>query len=76
MLSMSYPGDMGDGHCWAVGRGKAIQPILEELGIPYTVVDEEEDMVKAIQRAYNSLAASRSQVAILFAGDTVLWGCH
>ncbi len=54
------------------GRGKTTQPILEELGIPYTVVDEEEDMVKAIQRAYNSLAASRSQVAILFAGDTVL----
>ena len=54
------------------GMGKTTQPILEELGIPYTVVDEEEDMVKAIQRAYNSLAVSRSQVAIVFAGDTVL----
>ena len=30
------------------GMGKTTQPILEELGIPYTVVDEEEDMVKAI----------------------------
>jgi sulfopyruvate decarboxylase subunit alpha len=72
MLFMSYRGDLGDGNWWAVGMGKTTKPILEALGIPYAVVDKEEGIVKAVERAYKTLAASRSHVAVLFTGDTVL----
>ena len=72
MLFMSYRGDLGDGNWWAVSMGKTTKPILEALSIPYAVVDKEEDIVKVIERAYKTLSASRSHVAVLFTGDTVL----
>lgn len=71
MMFMSYRGDMGDGNWWAVRMGQTTEPVLTALQIPYQIVRQEENIKKAIDRGYKTLAASRSHVAILFSGDTI-----
>ena len=71
MMFMGYRGDIGDGNWWAVPIGSTTEPMLNALKIPYAMVTDEGEIKKSIVRAFRTLDASRSHVAVLFSGDLI-----
>jgi sulfopyruvate decarboxylase subunit alpha len=51
VMVMSYRGDLGENNWWAVPHGTTMEPLLNAMGIPYRVIDEEARVAAAIRDA-------------------------
>jgi len=72
LLLMPYRGDIGDTEYWAVPHGIVVEPLLNALRIPYTIVrDNAAQLQKQLVRAHDLSNASEYPVAVLVSGDLV-----
>src|ERR1700742_2270606 len=58
VMVMSYRGDLGESNWWAVPHGTTMEPLLNAMGIPYRVIDEEARVASAIRDAFTWSYAS------------------
>lgn len=71
VMIMSYRGEMGENNWWAIPHGITMEPLLQALRIPYTVVRDVDRLETAIVRAYSTAYASYHHTAIVLGGDLV-----
>ncbi|MDG7043552.1 MAG: sulfopyruvate decarboxylase [Nitrososphaerota archaeon] len=71
LLLMSYRGDIGETEHWAVNHGKTMEPLLNALRIPYTIIRKPEDLRKGIIRAARLAFISLYPTAVIIGGDLV-----
>jgi len=71
LLLMSYRGDIGETEFWAINHGKTMEPMLQALRIPYTLIRKPEDLRKGIIRAATLAFVSLYPVAAVIGGDIV-----
>ena len=71
VMIMSYRGEMGENNWWAIPHGITMEPLLQALRTPYTIVRSVEEIETAIVRAYDTAYASYHHTAIVLAGDLV-----
>ncbi|MGN0099940.1 thiamine pyrophosphate-binding protein [Dietzia sp. CH92] len=71
VMIMSYRGEMGENNWWAIPHGITMEPLLQTLRTPYTIVRSVEEIETAIVRAYDTAYASYHHTAIVLAGDLV-----
>jgi sulfopyruvate decarboxylase subunit alpha len=69
VMIMSYRGDLGEPNWWAIPHGITMEPMLNALRIPYTIVREVKDIRPAIERAFVHAYASMNHAAVVLAGD-------
>jgi sulfopyruvate decarboxylase subunit alpha len=71
VMVMSYRGDLGESNWWAVPHGTTMEPLLNAMGIPYRVIDEEARVASAIRDAFTWSYASYYHSAVALTGDLV-----
>jgi sulfopyruvate decarboxylase subunit alpha len=71
VMIMSYRGEMGENNWWAIPHGITMEPLLQTLRTPYTIVRDVDEIETAIVRAYDTAYASYHHAAIVLAGDLV-----
>ena len=72
LIMVSYRGSIGDGNWWAINQGVVLEPLLQALRIPYTIVENNEAIDGVLQRSLKTLNASQQHVAVVMSGGT-LW---
>jgi sulfopyruvate decarboxylase subunit alpha len=72
LMLMSYRGELGDGNWWSVNHGVVMEPLLDALRIPYTVLRRPEDIAGSVGKAFKNAQGSKYHYALVAAGD-VLW---
>lgn len=70
-LLMSYRGDIGETEFWAINHGRTMEPLLQALRIPYTIIRKPEDLRKGIVRAATLAFVSLYPAAAVISGDIV-----
>ncbi len=68
LLLMSYRGQMGEANWWGIGHRITMEPLLDTLRIPYSIVRKEEEIVEAIVNAQITADTSKHHAAVVFAG--------
>lgn len=71
VMIMSYRGEMGENNWWAIPHGITMEPLLQALRTPYTIVRDVDQLETAIVRAYDTAYASYYHAAIVLGGDLV-----
>lgn len=71
VMIMSYRGEMGENNWWAIPHGITMEPLLQALRTPYTIVRHVDEIEQAIVRAYDTAYASYYHAAIVLGGDLV-----
>ena len=72
LLVLDHRGDFGDGDgYWYFGSGRITTPILDSLGIPYTIVREANKIIAELVRGQKTTVAYGKPVAILLSGEDV-----
>ncbi|MFT4212957.1 MAG: thiamine pyrophosphate-binding protein [Microbacterium sp.] len=71
VMIMSYRGEIGENNWWAIPHGITMEPLLQALRTPYTIVREVEAIEQAIVNAYETAYASYYHVAVVLAGGLV-----
>ncbi len=74
VMIMSYRGDIGEPNWWAIPHGITMEPMLNALRIPYTIVRRVEEIRASIERAYVTAYASQQHVAVILAGECTSFG--
>jgi sulfopyruvate decarboxylase subunit beta len=69
VMIMSFRGDLGEPNWWAIPHGITMEPMLNALRIPYTVVRHVQDIGPSIERAFVSAHASMNHAAVVLAGE-------
>jgi len=65
-MLMGYRGDLGERFHWGVNHGITMEPILKALRIPYWIIDREEQIVPALNRAVIHGISSLYHNAVIF----------
>ena len=68
---MSYRGDVGDRAFFGRPIGRATEPILQALEIPYVTIRKEVDIPVGIHDITQTFDTALGPVALLFSGETV-----
>jgi sulfopyruvate decarboxylase subunit alpha len=71
VMLMSYRGDLGENNWWAVPHGMTMEPMLNAMRIPYRVVDQEDQIERSIQDAFEWSYAAYYHSAIALTGALV-----
>jgi sulfopyruvate decarboxylase subunit alpha len=71
IMLMSYRGDLGENNWWAVPHGMTMEPMLSAMRIPYRVVDQEDQIERSIQDAFEWSYAAYYHSAIALTGALV-----
>lgn len=69
VMIMSYRGDFGEPNWWAIPHGITMEPMLNALRIPYTVVRSIEDIAPSIRDAFTHACVSMHHAAVVLAGE-------
>jgi sulfopyruvate decarboxylase subunit alpha len=69
VMIMSYRGDIGEPNWWAIPHGITMEPMLDALRIPYSVVRNVEDIRPTITKAFTTAYASMYHYAVVLAGE-------
>ncbi len=69
VMIMSYRGDVGEPNWWAVPHGITMEPMLQALRIPYTVVRRIDDIAPTVQMAFTQAYAGTQHYAVILAGE-------
>jgi hypothetical protein len=68
-MLMSYRGDLGEPNWWAIPHGVTMEPLLQALRIPYTVVRSISDIRSTLTKAFTSAYTSMYHYAVILAGE-------
>jgi sulfopyruvate decarboxylase subunit alpha len=71
VMIMSYRGEMGENNWWAIPHGITMEPLLQTLRTPYTIVREVDEIEQAVVNAYETAYASYHHAAIVLGGGLV-----
>lgn len=74
VMLMSYRGDIGEPNWWAIPHGITMEPMLNALRIPYTIVRRVEEIRANLERAFVTAYASQQHVAVILAGECTSFG--
>ena len=66
VLLMAYRGDLGEENWWGVNHGITMEPMLDALRIPYTVVRDQKMVKPAIQQAILHAETSMYHTCVVF----------
>lgn len=69
VMIMSYRGDIGEPNWWAIPHGITMEPMLQALRIPYTIVREIDRIRPTIQKAFVSAHTSMYHYAVVLTGE-------
>ena len=70
-MLMGYRGDLGERFHWGINHGMTMEPILNALRIPYWIVDREEQIIPAVNRAVIHGISSLYHSAVIFRAPLV-----
>ncbi len=76
VMIMSYRGDMGEPNWWAIPHGITMEPMLQALRIPYTIVRHVSEIREQIARAFTTAYASQMHAAVILAGECTSFGAQ
>jgi sulfopyruvate decarboxylase subunit alpha len=68
-MMMSYVGDIGEINWWGISHGLNMEPLLEAMRIPYTIVRKNEEIKDTIIRSKHHTEVSKYHVAIVLSGE-------
>jgi len=71
VMLMSYRGDLGENNWWAIPHGMTMEPLLKAMRIPYRVVNQEEDIARAIHDAFTWSYTAYYHAAVVLSGSVV-----
>ena len=71
IMIMSYRGDLGENNWWAIPHGMTMEPLLNAMRIPYRVVNQEEDIARAIHDAFTWSYTAYYHAAVVLSGSVV-----
>jgi sulfopyruvate decarboxylase subunit alpha len=71
LMAMCHRGDIGETNSWGIAHNKTMEPILQAMNIPYTIVRNEEEIKSVIKRSIRHITTSLYHIAIVFSGDTM-----
>lgn len=71
VMLMAYRGDFGEENWWGVNHGITMEPILNALRIPHTVVRRGEELKSSIQRAILHAETSMYHTAVVIGRDVI-----
>jgi sulfopyruvate decarboxylase subunit alpha len=71
VMIMSYRGEMGENNWWAVPHGITMEPLLQALRTPYTIVHDVDEIEQAVVNAYETAYASYYHTAVVLGGGIV-----
>lgn len=71
VMIMSYRGEMGENNWWAIPHGITMEPLLQTLRTPYTIVRRVDDVEQAVIDAFETAYASYYHAAIVLGGELV-----
>lgn len=71
VMLLSYRGDLGETEHWGIPHGIVVEPLLDALRIPYSIVRRVEDLRQAVKRAYRISEAQLHPAAVLVSGNCV-----
>jgi sulfopyruvate decarboxylase subunit alpha len=74
VMIMSYRGDVGEPNWWAIPHGITMEPLLEALRIPYTVVRRIDEIADVVHKAYTSAYTSMYHYAVVLGGECTSYG--
>jgi sulfopyruvate decarboxylase TPP-binding subunit len=69
VMLMSYRGDLGEPNWWGIPHGVTMEPLLQALRIPYTVVRSISDIRSSLTKAFTSAYTSMYHYAVILAGE-------
>ncbi len=69
VMIMSYRGDVGEPNWWAIPHGITMEPMLDALRIPYTIVRKVEEIQPVIKKAFISAYTSMNHYAVVLSGE-------
>ena len=65
LMLISMRGDFGEGNPWQIPMGRAVEPVLEAMGILCIRVDEPDDVAATVRAAATMAYRSGQAVAVL-----------
>jgi sulfopyruvate decarboxylase subunit alpha len=71
VMLMSYRGDLGENNWWAIPHGMTMEPLLNAMRIPYRIVDEEEDIARAVYDVFTWAYTAYYHAAVVLSGSIV-----
>jgi len=71
VMIMSYRGQLGENNWWAIPHGMTMEPMLAALRIPWRLVEEEQDIARAIGDAFRWAGAAYQPAAVVLGGSVV-----
>ena len=71
VMIMSYRGELGENNWWAIPHGITMEPLLQALRTPYTIVRDVDEIEQAVVNAYETAYASYYHAAIVLGGGLV-----
>lgn len=69
VMIMSYRGDIGEPNWWAIPHGITMEPMLNALRIPYTIVRKVDEIRSTIKKAFASAYTSMYHYAVILTGE-------
>ncbi len=70
-MIMAYRGDFGEENWWGVNHGITMEPVLNALRIPYTIVRDSERIKPAIHKAVLHAETSMYHTAVVIGRDVI-----
>jgi sulfopyruvate decarboxylase subunit alpha len=71
VMIMSYRGDLGENNWWAIPHGMTMEPLLEAMRIPYRIVEQEQNIRRAIHDAFTWAHTAYYHSAVVLGGSIV-----
>jgi sulfopyruvate decarboxylase subunit alpha len=71
IMLMSYRGQLGENNWWAIPHGITMEPMLDALRIPYSIIEDEAKIERAIKDAYAWSYAAYHHSAVVLGGEVV-----
>lgn len=71
VMLMSYRGELGENNWWAIPHGITMEPVLDALRTPYTIVREEDKIEQAIVDAFTWSYTAYYHSAVVLGGGIV-----
>ena len=72
LMIISYRGGMGERDPWQTEGGRVTEPVLQALGIDYTLLDRPQTVAHRIKEAHTLAESSLRPVALLLTRD-LMW---
>lgn len=69
LMIMCHRGHIGELNWWGIAHNLTMEPILQAMKIPYTIVRREHDLKDTIRRSIRHITTSLYHVAIVISGD-------